>query len=135
MRLRVRTPRGDCSDCELLLSQQVESRREGRSVMERFRHAAPAVAVLLFLAQGPTLSADILEPVLDRANFTTPVQNRYFPLVPGTTYFYEAQTGEGLLRTEVSVTSSTKTIEGVAAFVVHDVVWLDVENGPTLLIE
>ena len=103
--------------------------------MESFRHAASAVVVLLFLAQAPTVSADIAEPVLDPADFTTPVQNPYFPLVPGTTYVYAAQTGEGLLRTEVSVTSSTKTIDGVVAFVVHDVVWLDVDEGPTVLIE
>ena len=98
------------------------------------RDAAWTLAVLLFLGPGLS-SADVLAPALDPANFTSPVQNPYFPLVPGTTYFYEAQTEEGLLRTEVSVTSSTKIIEGVAAFVVHDVVWLDVEDGPTVLIE
>ncbi len=97
----------------------------------------PALALvgLLFLGRSPIASAAVLAPVLDPTNFTSPIQNPYFPLVPGTTYFYEAQTGDGLLRTEVSVTSSTKNIEGVIAVVVHDVVWLDVDNGPTVLIE
>ena len=94
-----------------------------------------ALAVLLFVGQRSAVAADIGVLALDPTNFTSPVQNPYFPLVPGTTYFYEAQTEEGLLRTEVSVTSGTKIIEGVLAFVVHDVVWLDVENGPTMLIE
>jgi hypothetical protein len=94
-----------------------------------------AVAVLLFVGHRSAVAADIGVLAVDPTNFTSPVQNPYFPLVPGTTYFYEAQSEEGLLRTEVSVTSGTKLIEGVLATVVHDVVWLDVENGPTILIE
>jgi hypothetical protein len=94
-----------------------------------------ALAVLLFVAHGSAVAADIGVLALDPTNFASPVQNPYFPLVPGTTYFYEAQSEEGLLRTEATVTSGTKIIAGVLATVVHDVVWLDVENGPTILIE
>jgi hypothetical protein len=72
---------------------------------------------------------------LDPANFTHPVSNPYFPLTPGTTYFYQAEDEDGLSRTEVSITSARKTIEGVSAVVVHDVSWLDVTDGPTVLIE
>lgn len=72
---------------------------------------------------------------LDPANFTLPVSNPYFPLAPGTTYFYQAEEEDGLSRTEVSITSARKTIEGVSAVVVHDVSWLDVTDGPTVLIE
>jgi len=98
------------------------------------RAASALVALLFFGSHRPVLAATST-PAFDPGNFTTPVQNPYFPLVPGTTYFYTAQSQDGLFRTEVSVTSSTKPIAGVLAIVVHDVVWLDVENGPTLLIE
>src|SRR4051794_25038697 len=93
------------------------------------------LAMLLFVGHRSALASDIVVPAFDLTNFTSPVQNRYFPMVPGTTYYYEAHSAEGLLRTEVSVTSSTRVTDGVLATVVHDVVWLDVENGPTILIE
>jgi hypothetical protein len=103
--------------------------------MKISRRTICALAAVLLLGSSGAVGAAIPATPLDPANFTTPVQNPYFPLVPGTTYFYATQAEEGLYRTEVSVTSSTKLIEGVLAIVVHDVVWLDVENGPTVLIE
>jgi hypothetical protein len=53
-----------------------------------------ALAVLLFVAHGSAVAADIGVLALDPTNFASPVQNPYFPLVPGTTYFYEAQSEE-----------------------------------------
>ena len=103
--------------------------------MKISRRTICALAAVLLLGSSGAVGAAIPATPLDPANFTTPVQNPYFPLVPGTTYFYETQAEEGLFRTEVTVTSGTKLIEGVLAIVVHDVVWLDVENGPTVLIE
>lgn len=95
-----------------------------------------AMIVALAALQSPTaLARPVLTPTFDPANFTSPVQNPYFPLVAGTTYFYEAATEEGLFRTEVTVTATTKVIAGVSAIEVHDVVRLEVENGLTVLIE
>jgi hypothetical protein len=102
------------------------------------RTFAPVVSLAIVygaLSGSAAVAGPIVTPAFDTANFTRPIQNAWFPLVPGTTYFYEARDTDGLARTEVSITSEHKLIEGVQAVVVHDVVWLDVEDGPTVLIE
>jgi hypothetical protein len=59
---------------------------------------------------------------LDPADFTTRIDNPYWPMVPGTTWHYvEREDGEKQTVT-VKVTGRTKMIEGVRARVVHDVV-------------
>ncbi len=64
------------------------------------------------------------EPVdLDPADFTTAIDNRYWPMVPGTRWEYVETDGHGSReRVEVTVTHRTKTIRGIEARVVHDVV-------------
>src|SRR4051794_14627852 len=60
---------------------------------------------------------------VDPANFTTPKANPYFPLRPGRMYVYRgSEDGQRLLE-HLTVTSKTKTIEGVATTVIHDVLW------------
>ena len=102
------------------------------------RTARPAFVLLLALTCTAALSFAATVPLEtpDPANFTNPVANPFFPLVPGTTYFYESQTEEGLNRIETTVTSDTKFISGVGitAIVVHDVAYLDT-GGMTFLIE
>jgi len=96
------------------------------------RHIA-VIAVLATFAAGcgggssttlPTGS----EPVtLDPADFTTEITNPYWPMAPGDRWVYretDGQGGEQLV--EVTVTDRTKTIMGIEARVVHDVVS---ENG------
>lgn len=90
--------------------------------------------VVLFCTAGLSFAATVPTPTLDPANFTQPLANPFFPLIPGTTWFYESETADGLERTETTVTSDTKLIQGVTATVVHDVAFLDT-NGMTLLIE
>jgi hypothetical protein len=59
---------------------------------------------------------------LDPADFTTRIDNPYWPMAPGTTWRYvEREAGEKQTVT-VKVTRRTKVIEGVRARVVHDVV-------------
>jgi hypothetical protein len=59
---------------------------------------------------------------LDPADFTTRIDNPYWPMVPGTRWRYvEREAGERQTVT-VKVTNGTKVIEGVRARVVHDVV-------------
>jgi len=59
--------------------------------------------------------------------FVAVIDNPYYPLIPGTTFEYRAETSAGLETNTVEVTSDTKTILGVAATVVHDRVFLDGE--------
>jgi hypothetical protein len=66
-------------------------------------------------------------PNIDPEDFVEVVDNPYFPLVPGTTYVYEAETDEGTERVELYVTHKTKEILGVTCTVVRDTVTLDGE--------
>jgi len=60
-------------------------------------------------------------PAINPGNFTTTIDNPYFPLPPGTTYVSEGQTVEGFEHVEFEVTHSTKVILGVTCVEVHDV--------------
>ena len=65
------------------------------------------------------------EPVeLDPAEFTTEIDNRYWPMAPGTRWVYEETQGSGPpQRVVVTVTNETRQIaNGVEARVVRDVV-------------
>ena len=69
------------------------------------------------------------EPVdLDPADFTTRIDNPYWPMAPGSRWVYRETDSEGTKqRVVVTVTTRTKRIaNGVEARVVHDVV---TENG------
>lgn len=67
------------------------------------------------------------EPVeLDPAEFTTQIDNPYWPMTPGSSWVYRETHAEGSeLRVEVKVTNQTKMIAGIEARVVHDVVTED----------
>jgi hypothetical protein len=60
---------------------------------------------------------------LDPADFTTVIDNPYWPMAPGDRSVYR-ETGDGAAarKVEVTVTPDTKTITGIEARVVHDVV-------------
>ncbi|MGH3017663.1 MAG: hypothetical protein ACRDLU_04745 [Gaiellaceae bacterium] len=64
------------------------------------------------------------EPVtLDPADFTTEITNPYWPMTPGDRWVYRETDGEGgEQKVEVTVTDRKKTIMGIEALVVHDVV-------------
>jgi len=64
---------------------------------------------------------------LDPADFTTAIDNPYWPMAPGDRLIYRETGDEGVeRRVVVTVTPDTKTIMGIDARVVHDVVS---ENG------
>ncbi len=67
------------------------------------------------------------DPVIDPANFVAKIDNPFFPLVPGTTFIYEGQTSEGLMRDVFAVTHNTRVIDGVTCVEVHDSVFTDGE--------
>ena len=64
-------------------------------------------------------------PDADPANFVDKVDNKYFPLEPGTTFIYKGKDAEGFERIEVSVTNDTKRVIGVEWVVLRDRVWID----------
>jgi hypothetical protein len=79
---------------------------------------------------NPTQAATLprgSEPVaLEPSEFTTEIDNPYFPIVAGTRRVFRETDAEGAVRrVVVTVTNDTKTIMGIEARVVHDVVTED----------
>jgi hypothetical protein len=58
-------------------------------------------------------------PHIDPSEFTTKVDNEYFPMKPGTTFLYEG----GTEHSEMSVTSETRKVMGVECIVVDHREW------------
>jgi hypothetical protein len=58
-------------------------------------------------------------PTIDPAHFVAGVDNRFFPLVPGTVFDYAVQ--ETSETVKVTVTNQTRVVMGVTCVVVHDV--------------
>ncbi len=69
------------------------------------------------------------EPVdMNPADFVTGIDNPYWPMAPGSKWVYRETDSEGTVqRVDVTVTDQTKTILGIPATVVHDVVSQDGE--------
>lgn len=95
--------------------------------------SAIAVAAVLFLAGcgGGDSSSSLPQGSefveLDPAGFVARIDNRYWPMRPGSRWVYRETDADGNeTRVEVTVTDETKEILGIAATVVHDVV---TENG------
>src|SRR5918911_539268 len=72
-------------------------------------------------ATGATQQA--YTPNINPSHFTTKIDNKYFPLKPGTTFVYQGNSGGKQERDVMSVTHSTKQIMGVKCVVVDDRVW------------
>lgn len=62
---------------------------------------------------------------IDPANFVPVVDNRYFPLQPGTTYIYEGTNEGHRERAVLTVRTDTRVILGVRCVVVEDVITED----------
>ncbi len=88
--------------------------------------AAPVAATTGAPTEAPGLPVGG-EPVsLDPADFAPTIDNPFWPMAPGTTWVYRETDGEGNeQRVEVTVTDRTRTILGIRATVVHDVVTED----------
>ena len=57
------------------------------------------------------LGEDRYDPQLDLEDFNSPLPNPYFPLDPGTFWYYESETDEGTETDSVAVTNDTIKIE------------------------
>jgi hypothetical protein len=77
-------------------------------------------------APASTLPQGSVPVELDPADFSTTIDNPYWPMAPGNRWVYrEVDSEGGRKRGEVTVTNRTKTIMGIEARVVHDVVTED----------
>ena len=77
---------------------------------------------------GPPLPQGSEPANLDPADFVAVIDNPYWPMAPGSRWLYKETDAEGARqRVEVTVTDETKTILGIVATVVHDVVSEDGE--------
>lgn len=61
-------------------------------------------------------------PTIVPEEFSAVIDNRFLPLVPGTTLVYESTTAEGIERDEVVVTHEKRVVMGVTCVVVRDTV-------------
>ncbi len=75
----------------------------------------------------PTDNLPATVPDFAAATFSDParIDNTYFPLVPGTTHTYRAETGDGTETTVVEVLDQTREVMGVTCRVVRDRVSVD----------
>jgi hypothetical protein len=79
---------------------------------------------------SPTSASDLApihgaySPAIDQSNFVSSIDNRYFPLKPGTAFHYEgvAENGKTPQTDDMFVTHQTKQILGVTSTVVRDIV-------------
>lgn len=69
----------------------------------------------------------IYNPKINPDDYTSEIDNKFFTLVPGTTFVYESKTKDGIEHNEVNVTNMTKVVMGVNTIQVWDRVWLDGE--------
>ena len=60
--------------------------------------------------RGDGKTGEAYSSSIDPADFTTRVDNKYFPLKPGTTLVYEGQTKDGTERTEFTVTHDIRQV-------------------------
>src|SRR5215217_8373762 len=75
---------------------------------------------------GPEKAAGYA-PKIVPSDFTTRIENKYFPLKPGTTFVYRGKTEDASEGDTVHVTSDTKNVMGVECVVVDDRVTEDGE--------
>jgi hypothetical protein len=98
----------DYRDARALAKEQRRERRELCDELDEDRY-------------NPTIKAEDFLSVAETAAQPNPL----FPLVPGTTYHFRSEVPEGVETVDFTVTRETRTILGVTAIVVHDIVKLN----------
>jgi hypothetical protein len=89
--------------------------------MLKLSNISSLVAATALLGSTVSVARTVTIP-FSPSNFPFPlnIDNPYFPLVPGTTWTYKADTGDGCEVTRTQVTNDTKVLAGVTVRVVHD---------------
>lgn len=99
-------------------------------MQRRFMLLCGLIAMFALFAAGMARATPVATPTtvaIDPANFTSTIDNPYFPLTPGTRFIYEGSSDGTPSRDEMTVTAETKTIMGVECVVVRDVAYEDGE--------
>ncbi len=65
------------------------------------------------------------EPTINPSDFSTVIDNPFYPLIPGTAFVYEGTEGDQKTRDEVTVTNDTKEVLGVTCVAVLDRVYTE----------
>lgn len=87
---------------------------------------ASVLVILAVLVEGAGLAKnEPYNPVIDPANFTTKIDNPFYPLKPGTIYTYKGMTDAGEELNTVEVTHSTRVLMGVTCVEVIDTVFVN----------
>lgn len=89
--------------------------------------AIGTIALVLALVAGVGTPAQATDISFTKAKFSNPlvINNRYFPLVSGTTFIYEGMEDNKSTYEEFVVTEQTKVILGIETRVVHDTNWVN----------
>ena len=73
-----------------------------------------------------TPGGDDYTVTLTAADFVPRIDNPYLPFIPGSKWVYEARLEDGTVeRNEIEVLQETRDVNGVAATIVHDVVYVE----------
>lgn len=84
--------------------------------------AIPTISLMLMLSAAIMLPVQAAVPPFNKSNFHNPlkIDNKYFPLKPGTTFVYKESSDGEQTRDVFTVTNNIKVIIGINAREVHD---------------
>jgi hypothetical protein len=82
----------------------------------------PTISLMLMLSATIMLPVQATVPPFNKSNFHNPlkIDNKYFPLKPGTTFVYKGSSDGEQTRDVFTVTNNIKVIIGINAREVHD---------------
>lgn len=72
----------------------------------------------------PKTTTEAYNPVINPADFTTVITNKYFSLPVGKKLLFDAESDKGKEKIQIEITGETKIIEGVKTLVYTDTVYL-----------
>ena len=90
------------------------------------RPEAPAAVPVSNAASSPGAGGDYA-PDIDPADFVDSIDNRYFPLEPGTVIRLEGRTEDGVEKEKIVVTHRTREVMGVTTTIVKDIMRVEGE--------
>jgi hypothetical protein len=84
-----------------------------------------AIAFQLVLMLTAGFAPPAIAAAINPADFVSTIDNPYYPLIPGTTYFYRGTQEGSILTGEYHVTQDKKVILGVTTTVIRDRAFVD----------
>ncbi|MGB5132880.1 MAG: hypothetical protein WBO00_09715, partial [Steroidobacteraceae bacterium] len=93
-----------------------------------------SLSLAVLLTASGAVAAGEIDFVFDPANFTpgAAIDNQYLPIIAGSVFVYNSESGDGCAVNEIRVTGNTKDdfaapYESILAWEVEDREWLDSE--------